>query len=423
MVMMGSRKIIFLNRFFAPDHAATSQLLTDLAFDLASRGAQVHVITSRQRYDNPLANLPGEQEISGVQIHRIWTSAFGRHFLPGRAIDYLTFHLEAARHLFRLAKRGDLVVVMTDPPLLSVTLLPVIQVRGALLITWNQDLFPEVAAALGLRGLGKRGVRILKWLRNRSWHQATHNVVLGSRMAERLRQEGIPADKIRLIHNWSDGQAITPIAAEENPLRQEWGLAPFFVVGYSGNLGRAHEVDTLLAAAESLQHRPEIRFLFIGGGAGQTRLIEEIKARSLANIQFKPYQPREKLAYSLSVPDLHWISLWPSLEGLVVPSKVYGVLAAGRATLCIGDLNGEIPEMVRAGGCGVTCRIGESQAVARQIVAWADDRAGCRQQGQAARHLFETRFDRSMALAAWRQLLQDWLSASPSPPPDISTNG
>ncbi|MBF0161291.1 MAG: glycosyltransferase family 4 protein, partial [Magnetococcales bacterium] len=403
--MADATKIIFLNRYFAPDHAATSQLLSDLAFDLAERGERVHVISSRLRYDDPQARLPPREQLQGVQVHRVWSSRFGRHFLPGRAIDYLTFHWSAAVQLFRLARRGDRVVVKTDPPLLSVSLAPVIRLRGARLLTWNQDLFPEVAAALGVRGLGRWGVPLLQGLRNRSLRQATHNVVLGDRMADRLRQAGIAQERLHIIHNWSDGQAITPMAAEANPLRQAWGLEGRFVVGYSGNLGRAHELETLLDAATLLKERRDICFLFIGGGAGQARLADQIKARQLTQVYCKPYQPQAQLTYSLTLPDLHWISLLPALEGLIVPSKFYGIAAAGRATLYIGDAQGEIPMLLRSGGCGVTLAIGDSQGVARQIAAWAEDRRACQQMGQAARQLFLRRFDRPIALAAWRALL------------------
>ncbi|MBF0583312.1 MAG: glycosyltransferase family 4 protein [Magnetococcales bacterium] len=402
-----SRKIIFLNRFFAPDHSATSQLLSDLAVDLARRGMPVHVITSRMRYDDPLDRLPSEETVDAVQVHRVWSSRFGRHFLPGRAIDYLTFHLSAALMLFRWARPKDLVVVLTDPPLLAVTQWPVIRLRHASLLTWNQDVFPEVATLLGVRPLGRQGIRLLQRWRNHTWQQASRNVVLGDRMAERLRSEAVPPERIRVIHNWSDGQSIIPISAGENPLRTAWGLTDFFVVGYSGNLGRAHELDTLLAAAEQLKQHPRIRFLFIGGGAGQARLAARIKTAQLTNILLQPYQPRAMLPYSLTLPDIHWLSLLPSLEGLIVPSKWYGILAAGRPTLYIGDQQGEIPPLLQAAGCGVTCSVGDSQAVARQLVAWADNPRLCQQMGEAARQLFMERFDRTIALTAWHQLIQD----------------
>ncbi|MEO5339271.1 MAG: glycosyltransferase family 4 protein [Magnetococcus sp. MYC-9] len=402
-----SRKIIFLNRFFSPDHAATSQMLADLTTDLVKRGLSVQVIASRLRYDDPRARLPGREVLDGVHVHRVWSSRFGRHFLPGRLIDYLTFHLSAACRLFLLARRDDLVVVLSDPPLLAVSQWPILRLRHARLLTWNHDIFPEVAMLLGVRPFGNPGLRLLRRVRNRTWRQAFRNVVLGQRMAEKLRQEGVPAERICIIHNWSDGQTIRPIAHEKNPLRTEWEVNGRFVVGYSGNLGRAHEMDTILAAARELEHRPEICFLFIGGGVGFNRLQERLKAAPPPNILLKPYQPRCMLPYSLTLPDIHWISLMPELEGLIVPSKVYGILAAGRPTLYVGDRQGEIPALLQAAGCGCTCAIGDVQAVVRQLIAWADDRQQCQRMGQSARRLFLERFDQPIAMAAWWQLIQE----------------
>ena len=404
--MVFSRKIIFLNRFFYPDHAATSQLLTDLAFDLTHRGETVHVITSRLRYDNPSALLPKREVINGTQIHRIWTSHFGRHFLPGRAIDYLTFHLSAFFRLLVLAKKEDLVIVKTDPPLLSVAIGPAVWLRRATLITWNQDLFPDVAENLGVRGIGKGMYRILKGLRNLSLRLAAHHVVPGQQMAHRLRDTGIPAQRIHTLHNWSNGHTITPVPGAHNPLRQHWGLADRFVVAYSGNMGRAHEFDTLLKAAQRLHHRKEIVFLFIGGGAGLEKVAATAHAHHLDTILFQPYQPRENLSFSLSVADVHWISLRPTLEGLIVPSKFYGILAAGRPVIHVGDVAGEIPALLQEGACGVAISMGEDQQLAQQIAAWADDPALCQRMGNNARHFFEARFDQPMAMTAWYRLIQ-----------------
>ena len=113
-------KHIVINRFFYPDHSATSQLLSDLAFHLAEGGHRVCVVASRQRYDDPGARLASRETVEGVGVYRVWTSRFGRRFLPGRAVDYLTFYLSATFRLWWLARRGDVVVVKTDPPLVSV---------------------------------------------------------------------------------------------------------------------------------------------------------------------------------------------------------------------------------------------------------------------------------------------------------------
>ena len=397
-------RVFFLNRFFYPDHSATSQLLSDLAFHLAKTRVAVHVITGRQVYDDPDPTLPSNDFIQGVRVIRVWTTRFGRQNLLGRTLDYLTFYLSAAWSLFSLLKPGDIVVAKTDPPLISVVAAMVAKIRGAKLINWIQDLFPEVAGALGIGGInGLEG--LLRSVRNWSLRTAYKNVVIGEGMAEKLAGEGIKPDTIQVIHNCADGCAIQPVDREKNELRREWNLQDTFVVGYSGNIGRAHEFDTILDAAEKLKSAADIVFLFIGGGAQRDRIEEEAQRRGLENIVFKPYQPREQLALSLSVPDVHLISLQPSLEGLIVPSKFYGIAAAGRPTIFVGDRDGEIPRILRETGSGYTVSIGDSVGLANRILEMSRD-VETMNMGVRARLTFDQLFDQRHAFAAWEELLQ-----------------
>jgi glycosyltransferase involved in cell wall biosynthesis len=406
-------KLIFLNRFFFPDHSATSQLLTDLAFHLAKTGVVVHAISSRQVCDNPNATLPSHDIVQGVRVTRVWTTRFGRQNLPGRTFDYLTFYLSATWNLFKLLRAGDIVIAKTDPPLISVIAAVVAKISRAKLINWLQDLFPEVAGALDVGGIG-RIVGVLRSIRNWSLQTAYKNVVIGDGMATRLTKEGIQSDTIQVIHNWADGQNIYAVARENNQLRLEWNLRDKFVVGYSGNLGRAHEFDTILDAAEILKSTASIVFLFIGGGAQRDRIEEEARRRGLANIMFKPYQPREQLTLSLTVPDIHLISLHPALEGLIVPSKFYGVAAAGRPTLFIGSTNGEIPCMLRKAQCGFSIDIGQAEEASRIILELADHQETCRLLGMRARELFDQQFDMRHAMQAWETAIGVPASSTPS---------
>ena len=397
-------KIVFINWFFHPDYSATSQILTDLAFHLAKTGLSVHVITSRQVYDDPNADLPDSDTICSVRVTRVWASRFGRQNLPGRTLDYLTFYFSAAWSLFVLLKPGDIVVAKTDPPLISVVAAIAANSRGVKLINWIQDLFPEVAEALGVGRMGRlKG--LLRSARNWSLRTAYKNVVIGEGMAAKLSREGVQFSAIEVIHNWADGQNIHAVARENNQLRQEWNLPDKFVVGYSGNLGRAHEFDTILDAAEKLKNVAKIVFLFIGGGAQRDWIEEEVRRRGLKNIMFKPYQPREQLTLSLSVPDLHLISLHPSLEGLIVPSKFYGVAAAGRPTLFIGSKKGEIPHILRTAECGFSIEIGQAEEASRIILELADHQETCLRLGMRARALFDQRFDMRHAMQAWETVI------------------
>ena len=397
-------KTVFVNRYFWPDHSATSQLLTDLAFAFSQHGRQIAVITSRQRYDDPLARLPAAETTEGVAIYRVWTSHFGRHGLPGRAFDYLTFYLNALWRLWRTLSRGDVVVAMTDPPLICIPAALVASLRGARLVIWHQDLFPEIARVLGVKGLrGKLAERLLK-LRNASVRRAAANVVLSRNMAQRLIDQGNPLENIHIIPNWSDGSTIYPTASEQNPLRAAWGLNNRFVVGYSGNMGRVHEFATLLDAAERLRDAPQIVFLFIGAGYHRAWIENEAKKRGLGNVLFQPYQSRERLVDSLGVPDIHVISLRPEIDGLVFPSKLYGVLAAGRPPLFIGAELGDVAQIVRTEHCGLVFGTGDAQGVAQGILRLQGDPELKQAMGQKARALFERHYDIEIALSSWCQV-------------------
>lgn len=398
-------KIVFVNRFFFPDHSATSQLLTDLACFLAGRGFAVHVVTSRQRYDAPAAGLPAAEQVQGVVVHRVWTSRFGRGWLPGRALDYFTFYMAAGWTLLRILAPGDTVVAKTDPPLISVVAGWAARRRKTRLVNWLQDIFPEVATALGVRGMNGPVAALLRKLRDASLRGAGMNVVLGRRMAQYVVGRGVAPSRVRVIPNWADGEAIRPLAVEDNPLRTAWGLDGKFVVGYSGNMGRVHEFGTVLDAAERLRDAPDILFLFIGDGRHRPWLEAEVKSRRLANVLFKSYQPREALGNSLALPDVHLITLRPEVEGFVAPSKFYGIAAAGKPTVFVGDPAGEIGALVTQAKCGVAIREGDPAGLAQWLTQLAQDPKSVAEMGARARVLFEERFERRLAFLAWEEVL------------------
>lgn len=403
--------IIFINRFFYPDHSATSQLLSDLVFHLAEASHGVTVITSRQLYGDAARSLLPHEDIRGVKIVRVWSTRFGRGNLFGRTLDYATFYLCAAMASFRYVRAGDVVVAKTDPPLISVVAAVVTWLTRARLINWTQDLFPEVASALQVPGVRLVG-QGLRQLRNHAFRRASCNIVIGECMASRVRAEGVPAQSIRVIHNWADGMAIHPIAHSDNPLRSDWNLQGKFVVGYSGNLGRAHEFQTILQAAERLADSPTIRFLFIGAGAQLLALRQEVDQRGLSNVLFQPYQPRERLSYSLSASDLHLVSLRPELEGLIVPSKFYGIAAAGRPVLFMGSPTGEIAQILREHHCGYTTTIGGVENTVSIITRLSTDAQECRLLGDSARAAFQQHYDRPAAFRAWDDALAPWCKAA-----------
>ena len=399
-------RIWFVNRFFFPDESATAQILSDVVFGLAEHELDISVITSRLNYAGRSQFSPFEL-LSSVPVRRIATTSFGRSNLIGRTLDYLSFYLSAFFSVLKNVRQGDICVVKTDPPLLSIPLAVALRWKRARLINWLLDVYPDVAAELGISFAKGRIGAILKGLRNRSWKRAEVNVVIGSKMATLLKRAGVPDHKITTIQNFSDDDQITPLEFGASPLRSQWGYDPSeFLVVYSGNLGRAHDYHTVLDAARLLKDATHIKFLFIGGGKLRDLLEMELKASPLASVQFQPYQPRDMLSQSLGAADLHWLSLRPELEGLIVPSKLYGIAAAGRGALFIGDVDGEAARLMKTTNWGVTINSGDAQACAETLRALSRDTDKLKQLGQNARRFIDESASKRLALNAWRKLIE-----------------
>jgi colanic acid biosynthesis glycosyl transferase WcaI len=399
-------RVVFVNRFYHPDLSATSQMLSDLTQRLARERVDVHVVCSRQLYENPAARLSARESIAGVQVHRVWTARFGRNRLLGRALDYASFYIIATLKLLWLVRRGDILIMKTDPPLLSIPGALVAALRGASLVNWLQDVFPEVALRLGVARLPGWLEAALCAVRNRSLNVARMNVVLGHRMRDFLLSCRIQPQRLRVVDNWADGDAIRPKPKARSVLATSRALHERFVVAYAGNLGRAHDFQTITDAARRLLGEPEIMFLMIGGGSGMQVLRELSVTRELTNLSFLRYLPREQLGDGLAAADVHLTCLLPQLEGLIVPSKVYGILAAGRPTIFVGDAHGQTATLIREAGCGTTVACGDGQGLADAIRSLRDDRELARSMGERARAAFDSRYSLDRAVEQWLELLR-----------------
>jgi colanic acid biosynthesis glycosyl transferase WcaI len=395
------RRFIFVNRYFDPDESASSQMLTDLARGLVARGFDVHVVCSGQLYTNAAVRLPASEEKSGVAVHRVATTRFGRARLIGRSIDYASFYCSAALALFKLLRGGDIVIAKTDPPLICVVAALIARIKRASLVNWQQDVFPEVATLLGASPLPKWLDSLLRRLRDSSLRGAEMNVLISSRMLEYFRARDISTAKLCVIENWADGAVIRPKPVTSSTLRSRLGLENRFVVGYSGNLGRAHEYETLLASAATLQMDNSIVFLMVGGGAMMEILRLAVTERALGNFRFLPYQDRDSLEDSLAAADVHLACLLPALEGLIMPSKAYGILAAGRPLIFIGDLDGDVARMIGTTRCGIAVEVNAHHALAAAILRLQADPEARAAMGARARTLFLSRYTLEMAIERW----------------------
>ena len=403
--MAHSPRIVFVNRYFYPDQSATSRMLTDLTFRLAERGLSVAVVTSRQLYENPRAALPSYEVANGVSIYRVSTAVRGRARLVGRALDYLSFHISAGLTLLKLLRRGDVVVAKTDPPLISIVVSHVARWRGAVLVNWLQDLFPEVASVLTPNLIPQRIERQLASARNRSLRRAAMNVVLGEAMRDCILRVGVAVARVRIVPNWADTTCVVPLPTADSEARRRIGLDERFVIGYSGNLGRAHEFETLIGAARLLRADSRFGFLITGGGAKADAVRNSVQAQGLDSFFFQSYQPAELLSDSLAAADVHLVSLLPALEGLIVPSKLYGILAAGRPVVFVGDTRSDLARLVCEQRCGIAVAVGDSEGLAAELRALRDDPARLESMGTRARELALARYTKEHAVADWLALL------------------
>jgi colanic acid biosynthesis glycosyl transferase WcaI len=387
-------KIIFVNRVYWPSAAATAQLLTDLAEGLAARGHEVHVIASGD----------GDAERLGVTIHRTGGDA-AHAALSGQVRNYGRFLLRARRRLLHLADAGDVVVLKTDPPLLGALLTGTAVARGARVVHWLQDIYPEIVAqhlGVAVRPL----LAPLAWLRNRAWQRAAHCVVVGEDMRATVRAEGVPAARVSVRPNWAPRELdLAAPGAAIAAQRQAWSLADKFIVAYSGNLGRVHEFSTLLEAAERLREQPQLAFAFIGGGARVEEVRREVARRQLNNVRLFPPAPRDGLAASLGAADLQVVTLRPGFEPLVNPSKLAGILAAGRPALFVGPPRSALAALLEREGCGVTVANGAAAELAQAILALSRDPARLHALRVQARGAFERHFRYEAQLTGWERLL------------------
>jgi glycosyltransferase involved in cell wall biosynthesis len=396
-------EVLFLNRSYWPDIEATGQLLTELCTDLTANH-RVTVIAGRPNFvaGGRQNGLLHEEQHAGVRIVRVGNRRFSKTSFLSRVIGLATYLLLTAwAALFR--RRPDVIVVETDPPVLGAL--------GALLKWWHraplvfylQDLYPEVGLVMGRLRPGL--VTRLLWLATQLglW-AADRVVVLGEDMKRRVLERGIDADKVAVIPNWADTRLLRP-APPDPELKRAWDLNGEFIVMYSGNLGLSQNLEQVLEAARELRADP-VRFVLVGEGAEKPRLQARAAEWRLTNVRFETYQPKERLNASLNLADLHLIPLRRGLMGYIVPSKLYGILAAGKPYLAAVDQGSELARITREGKCGLCVEPDASGPLTEAIRDCLRRREDLALMGRQGRKLAEVRFDRRIAVAHFADVLK-----------------
>jgi colanic acid biosynthesis glycosyl transferase WcaI len=395
-------RVCFFNRSYWPDFGATGQLLTELAEDLvAHHGCDVTVVTGY-----PLRGregVPAREVRRGVEIVRAAGTTLSPRRFTGRATNYMTYFASACAAGLRIP-RPDVVVALTDPPIVGLAALLAARRHGARFVFLCQDIFPEVAVLL--EDFHNRGVNKALELVNRFLvRQADAIIALGDTMKRRLVDgKGADADRVTVIHNWADCSTLAP-GPKDNAFARAHGLHDRFVVMHAGNIGLSQNLDVLLEAAERLRAHDGICFVFVGDGSRRAALEADARERGLGNVMFVPYQPREAMASSYATADLFLVSLKPGLAGYIVPSKLYSILAAGRPYVAAVEEACEVADITGRHQCGFIVRPGDADALAARVLDVCRNAPLAAELGRRAREA-ALGFDRGRQTAAYAALLR-----------------
>jgi colanic acid biosynthesis glycosyl transferase WcaI len=399
-----AQHIVFAEQFYFPDGWGGAQIPRDITTHLAQTGLQVSVVCGSDPYAPVQGDCGPDPTASGVRIVRL-PRLFGGDIHSFKLLRQLWFYLVAAPALL-LRGRPDVFVTQTNPPLLVPLVALVAKLRNRPYIIVAQDLYPEVVVAHGMLRAASLAARLLGRLFGSAYRHARIVVALGPVMAERLQRKGVAPERIVLISNWATGEEGV-VRGAANQLRPRWNLEGKFVVLYSGNLGIAHEFDTVVSAlGKAVARRPELRLVIVGKGSRLKEVRELVRQRNLEQfVLFENLVPADMLPHSIGLADLALVTLRDSFEGLVVPSKLLGYMARGIPTLYVGPRS-DVSSMLQESNGGLAFLSGAIDALAEELVTLAGNRAALESMGEAARKYYDNHLSRAVAVARYAELVK-----------------
>jgi colanic acid biosynthesis glycosyl transferase WcaI len=395
-------RLLILNQYYWPGYEATANLLHDLASDLVE-DFDVTVLTGMLQVEGVRT---GRSVVDGVNIVRVRSASYDRRRLFQRALNYLTYLVHAFRVGLQLP-RPDLIFCMTDPPMVADVGLILARRFRVPLVVASQDVFPEAAVELG-RLQNPFLIVVLRRLVGFYLARADRIIAIGDTMKARLETKGAPPERIRVIANWVETSVLLP-QPRNNEWAREQGLVDRFVVMHSGNVGHAQNLDALVRAGSFIRDLDDLVIAVIGTGARHAELVALAHNLDIDAIRFLPYQDRRFLPMSLSSGDLHVVGLAKGLAGYVVPSRLYGIMSAGRPVLVAAERTSEIAKLVEEVGCGIVIEPGRPELLAGQIRRAHAGEWDLEEMGRRAREYVVSEADREIAVGRYRQVFEEVL--------------
>jgi glycosyltransferase involved in cell wall biosynthesis len=380
-----SVQLTIINQFFPPDYAATGQLIEELAYQLKGNFSCVEVFSSQPSYAFARNDLPRWEHHQQIKIRRSRSAGFSNVRIRGKAISAMIFCLRAILHLLRHAPRRQLVLLTTAPPFLPLVGYFFSHFCKISYVCLLYDLYPDIAIELGVIKKQHWFARGWGFFNRLAWKKAAAIIVLNSTMKDRIIEKcPTVADKIFIIPNWSDPRQIVPIPKQDNWFARKHNFVDRFTVIYSGNMGRCHDMKTLLDAIVLLRDT-QIQFVFIGSGDKRNYLHTKVQELDLTNCLFLPYQSKEHLPFSLTAGDLSIVSIDERMEGLVAPSKLYSALAAAAPIAAICPAHSYLNDVFAEANCGATFVNGDSEGLAKYIYKLSENPQLAKKIGKSGR--------------------------------------
>lgn len=381
----GGQHVWVVSELYYPEESATGYYLTGIAEGLA-RAMPVGAITGQPTYAARGQRAPARELRNGVRIVRCWSTTFPKDVLWGRTLNLLTFTLSAGFTALRVLRAHDHVLVVTNPPTVPFAVALACTLRRARCTVLVHDVYPDAMVAAGMIRPDSLPAAILtrahRWL-----YRAVHGViVLGRDMEELVRRRAASVQcATTIIENWADTGVLHPVPLAQNTLLKRVGLSERLVLQYSGNMGRTHDLESLVKAAVLLRDHPDVRFLLIGSGAKKEWLRSEIHRLSLTTCTLLDPLPREELLTSLNACDIALIAFLPGMSGVSVPSRMYNIMAVGKPILAMADPESELARVIREEGIGWVVDPGDSGGLVRIITEAARARETLAAMGERAR--------------------------------------
>lgn len=367
-------------------------MIEELVKQLDGQGVGIKVFTGQPGYAFSKSKAPALEQLGQIRVQRSRFTQIWSHRIRGKAINGILFTLRAFLHIIKNYHQNDVFLLTSAPPFLSIAGYIAHLFCKFPYVCLIYDLYPDIAIALGVVSKNHWLAKFWRAINRKIWQKSEAIIVLSPAMKQRVI-DTCPevADKVSVIHSWGDPQLILPIAKEDNWFAKQHNLVSKFTVLYSGNMGRCHDLNTILAAAQQLRTE-DIQFVFIGGGPKRESFVQDVAKLGLENFLFLPYQDKSVLPYSLTACDLSLVSVEIGLESLVAPSKLYPALAAGRPVAAICPENSYLRELITDGQFGTTINNGDSEALAAFILKLKSDRQFAEKMGDASRKYLELNF-------------------------------